>query len=233
MKLRSHLDRSNHQVRHLTSGRGRETPSKDGQFDTNFSENPSFDHTCVVTIGQSLPDSVLNIELRNQDGEKMTLRHILDQSVGGIIVCVFSKLSKKVFLDEFRELAPNLVHPYIHLTSVGLSNHTVSMNASIAEECQEYIDEDTYRLLSDPKRRLLDAMGYVRPPARSKTWATRMRRQGRIKCGFFIIQKDKMLYAKQTGTLPNVLEDIATAKRRLHNQWVSKLRSLGEVIPPW
>ena len=233
MKFRYQRGRSSHQVRHLISERGHEISSKGCQFDTNSIENPSFDHTCAVTVGQSLPNSIMNIELRDQDGKKLTLQHLLDQSVDGIIVCVFSKLSKKVFSAEFQELAPGLVHPDIHLTSVGLSNYAVSMNASIVEECQEDIYEETYRLLSDPKRRLLDAMGYVRPPARSKTWATRMRRYGRIKCGFFIIQKEKTLYAKQTGYLHNVLEDIARAARRLHNQWASNLRSLGKAIPPW
>jgi hypothetical protein len=108
------------------------------------------------------------------------------------------------------------------------------MNASIVEEGQEYLPEETqYSLLSDPKGRLLEAMGFVRAPARSKAWATRIRRLGRIKCGFFVVQKDGTLYAKQMGDLASVSEGIATAARRLHKEWVSNLRRLGKPISPW
>jgi hypothetical protein len=176
----------------------------------------------------------MTIELRAQDGKPITLQQILDQSTDGIIIGVFSKLSKKVFQTEFQELAPGLVYPNIHLTSLGLSNYPVSTNASIVKEGQEYLPEQSeYYILSDPKRELLAAMGFVRSPARSKSWATRMRRLGRIKCGFFIIRKDGTLYAKQTGTLASVLESIATAARRLHKEWVSNLRRSGKPIPPW
>jgi hypothetical protein len=176
----------------------------------------------------------MTIELKAQDGKPMTLQQILDQSIDGIIVCIFSKISKKVLQAEFQELAPGLVYPNIHLTSVGLSNYPVSMNASIVEEGQEYLPEETqYSLLSDPKGRLLEAMGFVRAPARSKAWATRIRRLGRIKCGFFVVQKDGTLYAKQMGDLASVSEGIATAARRLHKEWVSNLRRLGKPISPW
>lgn len=229
MSQHNHPD---HQAR-LTSVRGHQNPFKGCQMETDIVEHSPLDSACMVTVGQRLPESVMNIELRAQDGKSTTLQSILDQSIDGIIVCVFSKLSKKVFLAEFKALAPGLIYPHLHLTGVGLSNFAVSVNASIWEECQEYLYEETFCLLSDPKRRLLEAMGYLRPPARSKSWATRMRRQGRIKCGFFIIEKDKTLYAKKSGPLPNVLEDIAAAGRHLHTRLVTNLRSLGKPIPPW
>lgn len=208
-------------------------PSDSYLAGTRFPDNASSDRTNVIAVGQKLPDSVLDLKLRAQDGRTMTLQEILDQSIDGIIVSVFSKLSKKEFLTEFKGLAPGLVHPHVDFTSVGLSNYAPSMNASIVEECPEYVPDEKYCLLSDPKMYLLEPMGFVRPQARSKAWATRMRRHGRIRCGFFIIQKDGVLYTKQTGPLPNVVEAIAKAATRLHNQWVSNLRIQGKPIPPW
>lgn len=216
------------------NGREYQTSPNTNRSITQSPENSTPNDSCVVTVGQRLPDSTMTIELKAQDGKPMTLQQILDQSIDGIIVCIFSKISKKVFQAEFQELAPGLVYPNIHLTSVGLSNYPVSMNASIVEEGQEYLPEETqYSLLSDPKGRLLEAMGFVRAPARSKAWATRIRRLGRIKCGFFVVQKDGTLYAKQMGDLASVSEGIATAARRLHKEWVSNLRRLGKPISPW
>lgn len=204
------------------------------QSKTRSPDNSTLKTSCTVTIDQRLPDSIMTIELKTQDNKPITLQQILDQSTDGIIVSVYSKISRKVFQTEFRELAPGLVYPNIHLTSVGLSNYPVSMNASVVEGGQEYLpEENQYYLLSDPKRELLEAIEFVRAPARSKAWATRIRRLGRIKCGFLIIRKGGTLYAKQTGSLPDVLEGIAMAARRLHRQRVSKLRSLGKPIPPW
>jgi peroxiredoxin len=226
---------SSHQDQTLTQNeREYQTLPKDHRLKLQSPENSTLNNSCIVTVGQRPPDSTMTIELRTQNGQPMTLQQILDQSTDGIIVGIFSKRSKKVFQAEFQELAPGLVYPNIHLTSVGLSSYPVSMNTSIVEEGQEYLPEETqYYLLSDPKRQLLEALGFVRSPARSKSWATRIRRLGRIRCGFFIIQKDGTLFAKHTGSLPNVSEGIATAARRLHKQWVSNLRSVGKPIPPW
>lgn len=234
MTLTSRRDHTSHQAQHQTHGRQYHTLSNDPRSIATSPELPSMNnHTCIVTVGQRLPDSIMNIELPAQDGNPITLQLLLDQSIDGIIVSVFSKLSKEVFLSEFQALAPGLVYPDIHLTSIGLSNYPVPMNASIVEECQEYLPDEHYYLLGDPRGRLLEAMGFVRSPARSKTWITRIRRQGRIKCGFFIVRKDRTLYAKQTGPLASVLEGIEMAGRRLHRQWVSDLRRLGKPIPPW
>lgn len=221
------------QVRRMTGGTERPLPSDGDLAATKFPDDASSDRTNVIAVGQKLPDSVLGFKLRGQDGRKTTLQAILDQSRGGLIVSVFSKLSKKEFLTEFKGLAPGLVYPHLDFTSVGLSNYATSINASIVEECAEYVPDEKYCLLSDPNRRLLEPMGFVRPQTRSKAWATRMRRHGRIRCGFFIIQKDGLLYTKQTGPLPNVVEAIAKAATRLHNQWVSNLRVHGKPIPPW
>lgn len=221
------------QVRPMEGGTERPLPSDGYLAGIKFPDNASSDRTNVIAVGQKLPDSVLGFKLRAQDGRKMTLQAILDKSIDGLIVCVFSKQSKKEFLKEFKGLAPGLIYPHLDFTSVGLSHYATSINASIVEECTEYVPDEKYCLLSDPNRRVLEPMGFVRPQTRSKAWATRMRRHGRIRCGFFIIQKDGLLYIKQTGPLPNVVEAIAKAATRLHNQWVSNLRIHGKPIPPW
>lgn len=162
---------SSHQDQILTQhGREYQTLPKTNRIKTQSPENSTLNKPSIMNVGQRLPDSIMNTELRAQDGHPMTLQQILDQSIDGIIVSVFSKISKKVFQAEFQELAPGLVYPNINLTSVGLSNYPVSINASFVEEGQEYLPEDTqYYLLSDPKGQLLEAMGFVRAPARSKS----------------------------------------------------------------
>lgn len=101
------------------------------------------------------------------------------------------------------------------------------------KEAEEYLPEGEYHLLSDPRCRALEGMGFVRVPARSKTWVTRLRCEGRVRCGFFVVRKDGTLYVKKMGPLGNVVEGIALAVRQLHKEWVLELRKLGKVVPPW
>jgi hypothetical protein len=45
-----------------------------------------------------------------------------------------------------------------------------------------------------------------------------------LNVGLFIVRKDGTLYAKKMASLPNMVEDITLAVRRLHKQWVLELR---------
>ncbi|THC89155.1 hypothetical protein EYZ11_011395 [Aspergillus tanneri] len=173
------------------------------------------------------------MSLRSHGGEKTSLRAILDQIDGDILVHVFSRTTRKQLREEFERACTRERYPHITLTSVGMSTYPVSIYASISDNALEGIEGLPRFLISDPKKQFLDAMGFVRPSSTSKASATRMRRQGPLRCGFFIVRKDKTLFAKETGTLENVYEAIIRAEKKLHKGWISDLKRMGRPVPPW
>lgn len=100
------------QVHRMTDGAEQPLPSDGYPAGTRFPDNASSDCTNVIVVGQKLLDSAFGFKLRGQDGRKTTLQAIFDQSIDGLIVSVFSKLSKKRFLSEFKGLDPGLVYPH-------------------------------------------------------------------------------------------------------------------------
>lgn len=209
-----------------------ETSLRRGSGDVQQEEDDSQIPGHGTGTGQVVPDAIMEVELRTQDGSTTTLNRILEHSTDGIIVCVYSRVSRRLFAKEFDELAQQFESPKIRLTSVGLSTYPVSINASILDASACSVDE-TYYLLSDPTCRILGPIGHVRPAAGSKAWATRLRRQGRIKCGYLIVQKNKTVYARQAGPLESVAEGIFRAARRMERQQAAQWRQQGRVLTPW
>ncbi|PGH13453.1 hypothetical protein AJ80_06322 [Polytolypa hystricis UAMH7299] len=191
-------------------------------------------HPEEVSIGRSLPSYILDMGMRDHKGKKISLRHVLDQIETYTIVRVFSRVSKKQLWEEFEEVHYRARYPHINLTSIGVSSYPVSVHASLMKGIEEDDTEYIPRfMLSDSNKRFLEAIGFVRPPPISKALATRRRRQGPIRYGFFIVKKDKTLLAKETGTFENVSAGIARAERRIHKEFISDLRRTGRPIPPW
>ncbi|KAL2860803.1 uncharacterized protein BJX67DRAFT_327305 [Aspergillus lucknowensis] len=184
-----------------------------------------------LKVGHPMPNYLLHIQLpvQSEDGtkRKTTLQQLLNRSVEGIVVCVYSHISKKVLESEFERLSGG---PALRLKVawVGLSTYPPSVHAALLGESEFQKGEKPYRMLSDPATKLLQPMGFVRPRPRSKTWSTRMRKLGSIRCGFFIITKDKRLFARKMGKLDNIVEELLTAQIRLYAQPIN-----GGVKRPW
>ncbi|KAL4862269.1 hypothetical protein BDV12DRAFT_203218 [Aspergillus spectabilis] len=182
-----------------------------------------------IAVGRPLPSHVLDMALRAR-GHKTTttLQEILNERSGDIVVHVFSRVSRKQLHKEYEVVSTSPGFPHIDLTSVGISTYPVSACLPGMEDA----DQPPF-LLSDPTKHFLDCMGFVRPPPASKAVATRQRRLGPIRSGFFVVKKDGTLYTRQTGTLENLTAGIFKAERKLHKEWVENTRRRGGLIPPW
>ncbi|KAL2862677.1 uncharacterized protein BJX67DRAFT_365783 [Aspergillus lucknowensis] len=186
-----------------------------------------------VLVGQTLPSHVLDISLRTHGGKKTTLRTVIEASEHDILALVFSRISKKHLQEEFEATYTHVYYPNVNLTTVAISTYSVSEFASLAGQTIVDPEDMPGVVLSDPSRQLLDAMGFVRAPPASKAAATRMRGQGPIRHGFFVVKKDGTLFAKESGTLENVNDAIYKVHQKVHSQWVADLRRRGLPIPPW
>ena len=220
-------------------------PSSNGSPDTQPQEE--------AVVGQRLPASILDIVLRATDRQRISLREILDDSGDGILVCVHTKGSKKrrrsnhrmghvfsmsdmlsIVYEDAARFFGSKGYPHISLTCMGLTAYPPRVNAALAALPENVISvSEPPLVLSDQKALLLGPMGYVRPPAASKAWEKRFNREGPIRRGFFLVKKDSTLYARRTGTMPNMTVQIARVQSRFHKEWSAERRRRGIVVQPW
>lgn len=136
----------------------------------------------ATAVGDTINLNGFGGEIETNAGEKTTLKKLLDDSVGGVVLFTYPKASTPGCTSQaclFRDA-------YSHLTSTGYSIYGLSTDSPKSNTTFQQKQNLPYSLLCDPSATLIGAIGMKKAP------------KGTIR-GVFVIGKDGKVLANDKG----------------------------------
>ncbi|KAI9787808.1 MAG: hypothetical protein M1816_007456 [Peltula sp. TS41687] len=171
------------------SAAGAKDPAKDVKDSDNKKETKTAaangttaPTTTKVAVGDVIDLDGFGGDVETQDGEKTTLKKLVDESKSGIVLFTYPKASTPGCTTQaclFRDT-------YTALTSTGLSIYGLSTDSPKANTTFKTKQNLPYTLLCDPSASLIGAIGFKKSP------------KGTTR-GVFVIDKDGKILAAEPG----------------------------------
>jgi len=150
--------------------------------------NGSSPSSSAASVGDTINLEDFGGEIETNDGEKTTLKKLVDESTGGVVLFTYPKASTPGCTTQvclFRD-------SYEPLTSTGLSIYGLSRDSPKSNTTFKTKQKLPYPLLCDPSATLISAIGMKKAPSGT----TR---------GVFVVNKEgKVLIAKAGGPAATV-----------------------------
>jgi len=151
--------------------------------------NGAASSTSKVTVGETIILEGFGGEIETNDGVKTTLKHLVDESKGGVVLFTYPKASTPGCTNQaclFRD-------QYTDLSATGFSIYGLSKDSPKANTTFKEKQKLPYPLLCDPSATLISAIGLKKAPAGT----TR---------GVFVIDKSGKVLAAEPGSPASTVE---------------------------